>query len=104
MKKKIKKKSKFIFRNKEFVSFRAMKTYAYFNMGVGVEEKGYELTNDEILKEYELIKQKRRLLCRKTYDKKQRDRKNSINQSIVKMDVQTSNSNSAKSTQEKRYT
>ena len=73
----MKKKSKFIFRDKEFISFRTMKKYAYFNMGVGVEEKGYELTNDEILKEYELIRQKRRLLCRIIYDKKENDRKES---------------------------
>ena len=70
----MKKKSKFIFRNEGFISFRAMKTYAYFNMGVGVEEKGYELTNDEILKEYELIRQKRRLLCRIIYDKKENEK------------------------------
>lgn len=73
----MKKKSKYIFRNKEFVSFRAMKTYAYFNMGVGVEEKGYESTKDEILKEYELIRQKRRLLCRKIYDKEENTKKES---------------------------
>lgn len=77
MKKKMKKKSKFIFRDKEFTSFRAMKTYAYFNMGVDVKEKGYESTNDEILKEYELIRQKRRLLCRIIYDKKENDKKES---------------------------
>ena len=71
----MKKRSKYIFRNEEFISFKAMKTYAYFNMGVGVKEKGYELTNDEILKEYELIKQERRLLCRKIYDKEENDRK-----------------------------
>lgn len=77
MKKRTKKKNKYIFRNKEFISFKTMKTYAYFNMGVGVEEKGYELTNDEILKEYELIKQERRLLCRKIYDKEENDKKES---------------------------
>ena len=71
----MKKKSKYIFRNKDFISFKAMKTYAYFNTGVGVEEKGYELANDEILKEYELIKQERRLLCRKIYDKEEDDKK-----------------------------
>lgn len=71
----MKKKGKFTFRDKEFISFKAMKTYAYFNMGVGVEEKGYELANDEILKEYELIKQERRLLCRKIYDKEENDKK-----------------------------
>ena len=73
----MKKRSKFIFRSEEFGSFRAMKTFAYFNMGIGIEAKGYELTNDEILKEYELVRQKRRLLCRKTYDKKENDRKES---------------------------
>lgn len=73
----MKKRSKYIFRNKEFVSFRAMKTYAYFNIGVGLEEKGYELTNDEILKEYELIRQKRRLLCIKIYDKEENAKKES---------------------------
>lgn len=71
----MKKKSKFIFKDKEFVSFKAMRTYAYFNMGVGVEEKGYELKNDEIFTEYELIRQKRRLLCRKTYDKEENNKK-----------------------------
>ena len=73
----MKKRSKYIFRNKELTSFKAMKTYAYFNMGVGVEEKGNESTNDEILKEYELIKQERRLLCRKIYDKEENDKKES---------------------------
>ena len=73
----MKKRSKHIFRNKEFIPFKAMKTYAYFNMGVGVEEKGYESTNNEILKEYELIKQERRLLCRKIYDKEENDKKES---------------------------
>lgn len=71
----MKKKSKYIFRNEEFISFKAMKTYAYFNMGIGVEEKGYELANEEILKEYELIKQERRLLCRTIYDKEEEDKK-----------------------------
>ena len=73
----MKKRSKYIFRNEEFIPFKAMKTYAYFNMGVGVKEKGYESTNDETLKEYELIKQERRLLCRKIYDKEENDKKES---------------------------
>jgi hypothetical protein len=46
-------------------------------MEIGVEEKGYELTNDEILKEYELIKQKRRLLCRIIYNREENDKKES---------------------------
>lgn len=68
MKKKQKKKSKYIFRNKEFTTFKDMKTYAYFNMGVGTKEEVIEVIEDEIMKKYELIKQERRLSCIKTYD------------------------------------
>ena len=67
MKKKQKKKSKYIFRNKEFTKFKGMKTYAYFNMGVGTKEESLEVIEDEIIKKYELIKQERRLLCIKNY-------------------------------------
>lgn len=68
MKKKQKKRSKYIFRNKEFTTFKDMKTYAYFNMGIGTKEEALEVIEDEIIKKYELIKQERRLLCIKTYD------------------------------------
>lgn len=68
MKKKQKKKSKYIFRNKEFTTFKNMKTYAYFNMHIGTKEEALEIIEDEIIKKYELIKQERRLLCIKTYD------------------------------------
>lgn len=66
--KKRKKQSKYIFRNKEFNTFKEMKTYAYFNMSIGTKEKSSEINEDQIMKEYELIKQERRLLCIKTYD------------------------------------
>lgn len=68
MKKKQKKQSKYIFRNKEFTTFKEMKTYAYYNMNVGTKEEALEIIEDEIMKKYELIKQERRLLCTKTYD------------------------------------
>lgn len=68
MKKKQKKKSKYIFRNKEFTTFKDMKTHAYFNMGIGTKEEALEVIEDEIIKKYELIKQERRLSCIKTYD------------------------------------
>lgn len=68
MKKKQKKKSKYIFRNKEFTTFKDMKTYTYLNMGVGTKEEALEVIEDEIIKKYELIRQERRLLCIKTYD------------------------------------
>ena len=68
MKKKRKKQSRYIFRNKEFTTFKEMKTYAYFNMNAGTKEEALEIIEDEIMKKYELIKQERRLLCIKTYD------------------------------------
>lgn len=63
-----KRQSKYIFHNKEFTTFKNMKTYAYFNMSVGTKEEGLEIDKDQIMKKYELIKQERRLLCIKTYD------------------------------------
>lgn len=68
MTKKQKKQSKYIFRTKDFTTFKKMKTYAYFNMSVGTKEEALEIIEDEIMKKYELIKQERRLLCTKTYD------------------------------------
>ena len=68
MKKKQKKQYKYIFRNKEFTTFKEIKTYAYFNMSVGTKEEALMINEDEIIKKYELIKQERRLLCIKTYD------------------------------------
>lgn len=66
--KKRKKQSKYIFRNKEFTTFKNIKTYAYFNMDIGTEEEVWEINEDQIMKTYKLIKQERRLLCVKTYD------------------------------------
>lgn len=66
--KKRKKQNKYIFRNKEFTTFKNMKTYAYFNMGIDTEEEAWEINEDQIMKIYKLIKQERRLLCIKTYD------------------------------------
>ena len=63
-----KRQNKYIFRNKEFTTFKEMKTYAYFNMGVETKEEALEIYEDQIMKKYELIKQERRLLCIKTYD------------------------------------
>lgn len=68
MKKIQKRQNRYIFRNKEFTTFKEMKAYAYFNMSVGTKEESLEIINDEIIKKYELIKQERRLLCIKTYD------------------------------------
>ena len=69
MKKKQKKQSKYILRNKEFTTFKEMKTYAYFNMGVGTKEEAIEISEDEIQKHYIFIKKERRLLCNIIYNK-----------------------------------
>ena len=37
--KKQKKQSKDVLHNKEFTTFKEMKNYAYFNMGIGTEEE-----------------------------------------------------------------
>ena len=66
--KKQKKQSKYVLHNKEFTTFKKLKTYAYFNMGVGTEEEAQEINEDQIMKTYKLIKQERRVLCIKTYD------------------------------------
>lgn len=66
--KKQKKQSKYVLHNKEFTTFKEIKTYAYFNMGVGTEEEVQEINEDQIMKVYKLIKQERRLLCIKKYD------------------------------------
>lgn len=66
--KKQKKQSKYVLHNKEFTTFKEMKSYAYFNMGVGTEEEVQEINEDQIMKAYKLIKQERRVLCIKTYD------------------------------------
>lgn len=73
--KKRKKQSKYIFQTKEFTTFKNMKTYAYFNMGTGTEEEGLEISEDQVMKIYKLIKQERRLLCIKTYDITEEDKK-----------------------------
>lgn len=73
--KKRKKQSKYIFRNKEFTTFKEMKTYAYFNMSIGTKEEALEISKDQIMKVYELIKQERRILCIKTYDEIERYKK-----------------------------
>ncbi len=55
--------------NKTFTTFRNMKTYAYFNTRVSDTKSGYEMYQDEIIKEYIFKRQERRLLCEKIYDR-----------------------------------
>lgn len=62
------KRTSYLSNNEIFTTFKAMKTYAYFNTGVGGTKEGYELADDEIIRTYVFKKQERRLLCIKTYD------------------------------------
>ena len=63
------KRTKYLSDNKTFATFKEMKTYAYFNAGIGGTKEGYELADDEIIRTYVFKKQERRILCIKTYDK-----------------------------------
>lgn len=69
MKKNQKTKKSYLLDNKKFTTFKNMKTYAYFNTGVGNTKTGYEMYQDEITKEYIFKKQERRLICEKIYDR-----------------------------------
>jgi hypothetical protein len=63
------KRTSYLSDNKTFTTFKAMKTYAYFNTGTNGTKEGYELADDEIIRTYVFKKQERRILCIKTYDK-----------------------------------
>lgn len=62
-------KKSYLLDNKVFTTFKNMKTYAYFNTGVGNAKTGYEMNQDEIIKEYIFKRQEGRLLCEKIYDR-----------------------------------
>lgn len=63
-----KRKTRYVFRNNNFDTFKEMKTFAYFNIKVGEKDTGFEVYNDEIINIYDFTKQERRLLCRKSYN------------------------------------
>ena len=63
--KKNKKKTIYVLGNKNFDKLASMKVFAYYNMRIGDTKIGYEIQDDEILKEYWFNKQERRLLCEK---------------------------------------
>lgn len=69
MKKIQKIKKSYLSDDKTFTTFRDMKTYAYFNTGIGNTKTGYEMYQDEIIKEYVFKRQERRLICEKIYDR-----------------------------------
>ena len=82
--KKNKRTTRYIFRNNNFDTFKAMKTFTYFNIKVGEKDTGFEVYNDEIISIYDFTKQERRLLCRKSYDA-QEELKKEINKKQLKL-------------------
>ena len=82
--KKNKRTTRYIFRNNNFDTFKAMKTFAYFNIKVGEKDTGFEVYNDEIISIYDFTNQEERLLCRKSYDA-QEELKKEINKKQLKL-------------------
>lgn len=74
--KKLNKKTKFVILNKKFDSFKAFKTFAWFNMRPNECTNGFEIFEDTIIKEYNLNRKERRLIIEKIYDKDEEDLKN----------------------------
>lgn len=66
--KKPKRKTKWMILNKEFSTFKAFKTFAWFNMKPGECTKGFEIFEDTVIKEYNLNRKERRLIIEKIYD------------------------------------
>lgn len=53
---------------KEFNTFKEMKSHIWYNSHTDEETQGFELINDVVQKHYIFIKKERRLLCIKIYD------------------------------------
>jgi hypothetical protein len=66
--KKRKKRAIYSIGQKEFNTFKEMKSYIWYNSHTDEETQGFELINDIIQKHYIFIKKERRLLCIKIYD------------------------------------
>ena len=73
--KKPKKKTIWVAKNKTFTTFKAFRTYAWYNMIPGECTNGFEIFEDTVIKEYNLNRKERRLICEKTYDKDLEDLK-----------------------------
>ena len=54
---------------KNFNTFKEMKTFVWYNSHTNEEIQGFEIINDEIQKHYIFIKKERRLLCNVIYNK-----------------------------------
>ena len=66
--KKPKRKTKWTILNKGFNTFKAFKTFAWYNMKPGEVTKGFEIFEDTVIKEYNLNRKERRFIIEKIYD------------------------------------
>lgn len=80
--KKPKRKTKWMILNKEFSTFKAFKTFAWYNMRPGECKTGFELFEDTVIKEYKLNRKERRLIIEKTYDEQEDVLKHVLNQQL----------------------
>lgn len=69
--KKRKKRAIYSIDQKNFNTFKAMKTFVWYNSHTDEVTEGFELIDDEIQKHYIFTKKERRLLCEKIYDKEE---------------------------------
>lgn len=69
MKKKKKNRATYSIGQKNFNTFKEMKTFVWYNSHTDEEIQGFEMINDEIQKHYVFIKKERRLLCNVIYNK-----------------------------------
>ena len=69
MKKKANKRTIYSIGEKKFNTFKAMKSYVWYNSHTDEEIQGFEMIDDEIQKHYIFIKKERRLLCNIIYNK-----------------------------------
>ena len=67
--KKTKKRAIYSIGQKNFNTFKEMKSFIWYNSHTNEEIQGFEIINDEIQKHYVFIKKERRLLCNIVYNK-----------------------------------
>lgn len=80
--KKPKRITKWTVLNKTFNTFKAFKTFAWYNMKPGECTQGFELFEDIVIKEYKLNRKERRLIIEKIYDEQEDILKNVLNQQL----------------------
>ena len=67
--KKKKKRPIYSIDQKNFDTFKAMKSFVWYNSHTDEEIQGFEMIDDEIQKHYIFIKKERRVLCNIIYNK-----------------------------------